>query len=829
MENDVWRNFKKLDNHFARCNFCFVRISILRTPEENLTRHLEKKHPNQKYLLSNLTISLVDSDDVENEIPSNLLPNLSLTGDVSLDRSSVENESGNDADVIINNNHADLSSVVVRVMNGETVENIHIWKHYVKLGNGSALCGHCSKMISTTKLNYLTKLVMHLKEKHNGITEPVIMNEIENYKKLYPTSSGLASNSTQKSEYHHSVLSNISQIPKLLWKHFEVQKSHAKCLYCAASIFVNLKDAITRLTYHLFQKHEIVVDDLYCSDASNDLCKTPSIPALIQRVTSTVPSEPPPLKIIKVTSVSQDASFDGFSKTEPVAINYTEQLLQNRSVSLSTNVSQVSQWNGKITDEMILKMVVKGYHNFKIIENSGFKLFINNADSSYILPATELFRSDIFKKEYECMMLRTRQKLAEAAAITLSAEEFQLNDNRIFIEFKAHSIDSDCKMQSNTLNCFTVDPNESGALVSSMMNKTLHDYMTTEKLITTVSSNTPTMRKIIELNKRNYLPCFYNFMEIMVETSLNQINSILLTARQVVSYYHANPAIWNGLIGVQGMQESTQRLIQDEQGNWMTTIDMLNCLLEHKSVLTTISNSEWILIDHICKILHIFKRICHEMAQEKYSSLSKVIVYIDAIKQHINQYTLAQMTFLPVEISQIIDKIGKIVESYKITYLHLEATLLDPRFKNKIFKNTKYNQLAYESVCRIANSIVLTEDTEIIELPTDTDSIWYEWDTRYATEISFSRQNKQKGKDELDKYLKMLVIERNIDPLHWWASHKVLFPRLFQIVLNRMCIVASAVPSSRLVVPADMEIVKQRKQLTENNVSKIVFLHGNYD
>lgn len=840
-EGDVWKSFTKLDHHFVKCNFCSVKISILRTPEENMTRHLEKKHSNQSRNLSNLTISLIDdTDDEEKMKPSNI----SSSADVSLDNTTdVIGESETRRNSLQTQN--DLNNVIVRVVNGDTVENIVIWKHYVHLDNGSAMCGHCSKMVDTSKPNYLTKLVLHLKEKHDGMNEPVIMNAIENYKKLHPNE--IQVNSGGTSEKPKTVTqatlesTQMPHIPKTFWKHFEYWKNHAKCLYCAALISLTLKEGLARMISHLLQKHKIVVE-AESAESPSEFCSSP----LEKRPNETIISEPPPLKIIKVTSAAsvspKESDQAALPKLEPIDVDFNVQFMQPQEQyqpDACLGISKIPEWNGKITDEMILKMIVKGYHNFKIIEETGFQSFIKNADPSYILPATGFFGTEILSKEYESMKLRIFPKLQESAAVTLSVEEFEVNDNRLFIEFKIHFIDRDCRLQSNTLNCFQVDPNETGDLVSNRMNQTLLDWKIMEKLVTTISSNTQTMKKIMLRNKRIYLPCFYNFIEIMAVTSFNEIKSILNTVRQVVTHFITSTHANNEFLEVQRKITSIpQKLLADEPNNWISTFDMMIRLLDNKIALQLyqstcflpeLIDSEWILLDHVCKILRIFKIICVEMATEKYSSLSKVIIYIDAIKQYINKYTTSQITLMPVEISQITSNLATLLDSYKITYLHLEATLLDPRFKKQAFKDSKHYQLAYESVCRLANSIVLPEDNELVGLPTDTESIWYEWDIQFATEISVSRQNKQKGKDELDKYLLESLVDRKYDPLQWWATRKVFYPRLYQIVLNRLCIVASAVPSSRLVIPAEKEVIVQRRQLTERNVSKIVFLNGNYD
>ena len=51
---------------------------------------------------------------------------------------------------------------------------------------------------------------------------------------------------------------------------------------------------------------------------------------------------------------------------------------------------------------------------------------------------------------------------------------------------------------------------------------------------------------------------------------------------------------------------------------------------------------------------------------------------------------------------------------------------------------------------------------------------------------------------EIDKYLAETILSRSKDPLEWWEMRKLIYPKLYAIMVKRLCIPATSVPCERI-------------------------------
>lgn len=81
---------------------------------------------------------------------------------------------------------------------------------------------------------------------------------------------------------------------------------------------------------------------------------------------------------------------------------------------------------------------------------------------------------------------------------------------------------------------------------------------------------------------------------------------------------------------------------------------------------------------------------------------------------------------------------------------------------------------------------------------------------------------------ELDRYLSEPLLERNSDPLKWWSNRKNIYPNLYEMMLLRLCVPSTAVPSERTFSKAEYTISERRSRLSLKNIEMLMFLNSNY-
>lgn len=79
----------------------------------------------------------------------------------------------------------------------------------------------------------------------------------------------------------------------------------------------------------------------------------------------------------------------------------------------------------------------------------------------------------------------------------------------------------------------------------------------------------------------------------------------------------------------------------------------------------------------------------------------------------------------------------------------------------------------------------------------------------------------------MDKFLQEQIINLSEDPLQWWREHKHIYPRLYEIVKEVLCITATSVPCERIFSKAGLIIRDRHSRLLPSKAAKVIFLNHN--
>lgn len=164
----------------------------------------------------------------------------------------------------------------------------------------------------------------------------------------------------------------------------------------------------------------------------------------------------------------------------------------------------------------------------------------------------------------------------------------------------------------------------------------------------------------------------------------------------------------------------------------------------------------------------------------------------------------------------------------------MQSILLDPRFKKQGFPNVDKYQSAYQSLSRKVQNLPIGQDAQEPETTvgigplSGPETIWKDFDTRVSA-VSGGSNVTVAGILELDRYIAEPLLKRTEDPLVWWNERKLIYPKLYQLVCRRLCVVATSVPCERIFSKAGMVLTERRSRLTTDKVEKLLFLNHNLD
>lgn len=246
--------------------------------------------------------------------------------------------------------------------------------------------------------------------------------------------------------------------------------------------------------------------------------------------------------------------------------------------------------------------------------------------------------------------------------------------------------------------------------------------------------------------------------------------------------------------------------------------------------VSRLTESEWVYLKHIVKILKPFEEITTEISAEKQITASKVIVMVRGLKNILVKQSKCindcHTAFL--FINKVIDNVNERFRNYEAIELLAKATFLDPRFKSKGFVDSNALKVCKDSILQELKSVCQNDNT-ITDVQPDEghyneSSIWGDFMKSVSNVVSNPTST---SIIEMRQYTEDSLLHLNADPLNWWKSRENLHKSLSKLARKYLCIPATSVPSERVFSKTGQIISDRRSRLKPSNVQKIIFLNQN--
>lgn len=467
----------------------------------------------------------------------------------------------------------------------------------------------------------------------------------------------------------------------------------------------------------------------------------------------------------------------------------------------------------------------------------------------YKLPTRKTISNSMIPRIYNKTLEHVRDKINKSFAVCLTTDGWTSLKNESFIGVTAHFIGEDNTLQSVCVGINSFDDRHTIENLAIFLKNTVQEWNIENKMVAVVSDNAPNIVGAIRVNNFRHISCFAHNVNLVVQTAIKKIENVHKKIKTIVEHFKRSSHAQARLQAVQKQMGLPQlKLKQDVLTRWNSTYDMFHRILEIKDAVVStmallqcdmdqITVAEWDIIKYSTDVLKIFFEVTNEISSDRYVSMSKVLIFIQAMKVSMENYQ--RNPNLPQEVQNLViillEKLNSRFIGYEDNELVTQAALLDPRFKKLSFNgyNPRKLQIALDhlktKVCQVnlpelENSINFTVTIPSTNTPSSS-ILWKEFDESYTQNIA---QNPMAaGIIELDKYLQQPLINRSEDPLSWWKVHKVLYPRLFIMVKKRLCVPATSVPCERLFSKAGMVITDRRNRMLASKSSQVLFLNQN--
>lgn len=291
---------------------------------------------------------------------------------------------------------------------------------------------------------------------------------------------------------------------------------------------------------------------------------------------------------------------------------------------------------------------------------------------------------------------------------------------------------------------------------------------------------------------------------------------------------------------------TTYKLINDVETRWNPTFHMFEricklrkplvatiAVLKDKKVnLPTLEADDFTMLEEACVFLAPFYRVTVELSAEKNVSGSKVVILIRQLMKSVKA-GMKKKGLNAVSMSLGTQLLSGLTTRYKRVEHELllsTAAFLDPRFKkygvidSEAYKACK-DHVHSKIVAMVHDENFDRELPPVTEIPEDDDPLWGQFDRQFAAHHATPTSS---ATIELRQYGEEPQIDRQLDdPLEWWRSREVVYPRIAKLARKYLSLVATSVPSERVFSTAGEVLSKKRNRLSSDNVQRIVVLHGN--
>ena len=292
-------------------------------------------------------------------------------------------------------------------------------------------------------------------------------------------------------------------------------------------------------------------------------------------------------------------------------------------------------------------------------------------------------------------------------------------------------------------------------------------------------------------------------------------------------------------------RKSKHKLKQDVSTRWNSTLYMVESILEQKMALAAYA-AENSIAQFTPTQLELAKRIVVVLSpvEEITQSISKETATLSVVIPNIR--VLLRAWEKNHDDQGICSMKGEMIKSLKSRFVGIKenrllslATILDPRFKDKLFASSIIKMTVKEMLEEEIRKIVPSEDDSLqsrqessevrSSSPTPPVSKRAKKDTLLTMYSEDSGASSSNSADELEQFLSEPLVDYKAgSPFKWWHENKARFPILAQLARRFLSGTATSVPSEWLFSQAGIVYEEHRNRILPENSETPLFIKGNY-
>lgn len=300
-----------------------------------------------------------------------------------------------------------------------------------------------------------------------------------------------------------------------IWMHFtpaENNKAKAKCDICRS--LLSYKGGTTsNLKKHLQSKH-------------------PTILVAATRGNRTEDSVPNSSSVCADKTGSQET---GELNVEPEKDG--ESLKSKYQSTLASFLERpTSVTRKKKLDNLLLNLILLDLQPFSIVDDKGFRAFVDELDKSYKLPSRATL-TRLLPQRYQDCLETVKFKLSTVKYVCLTTDAWTSRATESYMAVTAHFI-QDWKLESCLLDCFHMSVRHTAENIRNELIRVAQDFEITRKIVAVVTDNAANVVAAIRLTGWTHYPCLAHTINLLVRKALEIVAEIQQKIKMVVEHFH---------------------------------------------------------------------------------------------------------------------------------------------------------------------------------------------------------------------------------------------------------------------------------------------------
>ncbi|XP_076849420.1 E3 SUMO-protein ligase ZBED1-like [Brachyhypopomus gauderio] len=500
----------------------------------------------------------------------------------------------------------------------------------------------------------------------------------------------------------------------------------------------------------------------------------------------------------------------------------------------------------------VTKFIAREMLPMRLVESESFTELVNVLEPRYTVPSRKYFSGTALPTLYDDTRKAVEKAVQSLTHFATTTDLWSSRTSEPYLSLTIHFIDESWRLRSYCLQTSYFPESHTGEIIALGLKDALASWSLKEEAMVCMTTDSgANVVSALRINNWKRLPCFGHRLHIAIERSMRdtKIDRAIGVCKKVVGAFSNSWNLKKALADAQTqMKLPEHKLITECPTRWGSRQRMIERFVEQEKAIRHVLGEDkkrrqlipsWQDIDvleSVSKALSPLLEFTDALSGEQVVTVS----YLKPVLSLFNSEVLAEKsddTQLTKQIKESI--LGYLNTKYRddnVDDLLSVASTLDPRFKNRYNDDDQMIMSTISSELMAMTTQEESNEGAIAEGGAKGDSDTYE--PAKKTKKSFGSYFKKSVREEresqanviekeIKSYLLIPEVDSDVNPLEWWKTQEINFPRLAKLAKKYLCVPASSSPSERAFSTGGNVVTCHRASLKPHSVDRLVFLAHN--